>query len=385
MMSVESINKLITFSIVSGFICNAFLTQYIPELRIFFIAIALVLGIYKLSSYFKHKITIYVTIITFLLILFYKFYYIYIGYNTDNPYLYCIILGLLLSDNIEFLKKILSYVLVINIILMYLEFINGEYLINIVDANKFELGRYQGLFSYSKETSFFLVITFLLFRFLDMSMIYRIIFFISSIFTGSRTSMLFIFFIIIIDLIIKTEIKKILSKYVLKYILIICTNFLLFYYFVKPYFIDNLIILDRIINSFNTQSSGHVDRYYFFSRYIDQIKEFNIIEFLLGKGNYIARLVGNGSENTWLTLISETGLIGFLIYAIPLAYLSILSIFNFYKFYPFILLIMLMMFGRIGLGWADGIILWCIIFYSIYIKNITYEKSSNNLPIISSL
>ena len=372
-MSKELINNLITLSIVLGFICNATLTQFFPELRTLFISSALILACYKALTFGRSQLLIYIFIL--ILLYFNSIYYIIINSYTDNAYFYCLILGILMSDNIFYLKKILSWVLIINLLIMIYEIFKFEYFINIISVNKFELGRYQGLFSYSKEASYFLVTSFLLFRHFGISLSMKLIFLISSIFTGSRTSMVFIGFILFIDFLLKTDFKIIFKKQIFKYLFY---SFLLLTplgFFLNLYFIDNFIIFNRIMQSLDYQSSGHLDRLYYFNQYINYIQDYNLVEFFIGKGSFIGNKVGNGSENSWLTLFAEAGLSGFLIYLIPILYISFLSIKNFIKYYPFILLMILMLFGRIALGWSDGIVLWSLIFYIIYVNKKKYEKN----------
>jgi len=374
-MSKELINNLITLSIVLGFICNATLTQFFPELRTLFISSTLILGSYKTLTFGRSKILIYILILILTLLLFNSKYYILINSYTDNAYFYCLILGILISDNIFYLKKIMSWVIIINLLIMIYEIFKFEYFINIVSANKFEIGRYQGLFSYSKEASYFLVISFLLFRHLGTSLSMKLFFLISSIFTGSRTSIIFIVFILVIDFLLKIDFKIIFAKQTIKY-------FFYSFLFLPPivvffnlYFIDNFIIYNRIMQSFDFQSSGHLDRIYYHNQYINYFQNYNFVEFFIGKGSFVGDKVGNGSENTWLTLFAETVLIVFLIYLVPILYISFLSTKNFIKYYPFILLMILMLFGRIALGWADGILLWSLIFYIIYFNKKGYEKN----------
>ena len=367
------VNNLITIAIILGFICNAPLTQFFPEFRVLFILVALVLSCYKSLTFGKSQLLIYVGMLL-LLSLFYV-YYLLIDHFTDIAYFYCLILGILVADNIVFFKKILSWVIIGNLLIIVYEIFNQEYFINIVAANKFEPGRYQGLFSYSKEVSYFLVSAFLLFRHLGTSLIMNLIFLISSIFTGSRTSMIFIGFILCFDLLVKTDYKTIFKRHKLKYIFFFLIVFPQLFSYLKLYLNQNFLIYNRIMQSFDSQSSGHLDRSYYFSQYVNNIQDYNILEFFIGKGNFVSDKVGNGAENAWLTLFAESGLIGFSIYLIPMLYVSFLSFKRFNRYYPFILLVILMFFGRIALGWADGILLWSLVSYIIYFSKKQYEKN----------
>lgn len=373
-MGANLINKLLTISILLGLICNATFSEFFPSLRLLFLVIAIILSLYKFSTYGRSVSMISTLFLILSLIFFNSNYYIIINSHTDNAYYFAIIFGLIISDNIFTLKKYLTYIIIINFIVMIYEILNFKYFINLVAANKFELGRYQGLFAYSKETSFFLVVSFLLFRHFNTSFIFKLLLLISSIFTGSRTSMIFIGSILIIDVFFKINVKNKTKN--IKYFIGIVLFLLLLIPFFQLYFKDNFVIYNRILNSFDSQSSGHLDRMYWWSRYIEYIGDYNLIEIIFGKGSFIVQRLVNGSENTWITLFSEVGLVGFLIYFIPILYLSFLSVKNSFKYYPYFLLMLLMIFGRIGLGWADGIILWALIFHIIYFsKKIDYEKN----------
>lgn len=361
-------------SLFISFIVNAPFTYFLPEIRVFFILSTLIIGFYKFWNFKSHKL--YLLSFTFFSILI--FYYLLnqtFLYPSNNAFLICIILGLLAFKDYRLIVIFLKITLIINFLIMIYELISFKYLINIVSENKFEIGRYQGLFSYSKESSYFILIAYLYLRYFNSLGIYKWIILFSAFLTGSRTSIIFILLIILADYILnnfnfrRINLKKFLASAVTVFISFKLVNY---------YLSENILMYNRILNSFNFQSSSHLDRIYFWEKYVDHIFNYELIHFLVGKGTYVANSIGNGAESTWLMILSEGGLIALIIFSVPVLYVSLLTFKHPSKYYPFILLIVLFQFGRIGVGWADGIVFWSLIFYIIF-----YKKTKNEHKILS--
>ena len=194
---------------------------------------------------------------------------IQLGFNivrnapADLSFFLAIIIGLLLKPNINFCVKFVAIVNVITIIIMVYELQSSSYLIGQANS-EFVFGRLQGLFSYSKQAGYYAIAaTFYLFtvrRFTSLNMFTLISI---AILSGTRTAILFIIAVLIIQAFTKIKIRIAKSK-LRKFILNALISTSLGYIAINYYFIDDTAyMLDRIYNSFNYTSSSHLDRLFF--------------------------------------------------------------------------------------------------------------------------
>ena len=361
-------------SLFISFVVNAPFSYFYPEIRSFFILTTIILGIYRIWNFKSLKLYLLTFVLLSMLILFHLINKTFL-HPSSNLFLACMILGLLAFKDYKLIIKLLKISLIINFSIMIYELINFKYFINIISENKFEIGRYQGLFSYSKENSYFIFMSFLFLRYFNSLGWYKWLILFSSFLTGSRTSMIFVLSIMSIDYVFNSfNFRKVKFKNVFIFFVPVIIAFNLTNY----YFSQNTLIYNRLLNSFNFQSSSHVDRTYFWKSYLDYIFNYDLIYLVFGKGTYIANILGNGAESTWLMILSEGGFLGLAIFSIPILYVTSLTIKNPSKYYPFILLIIFFQFGRISIGWADGIVFWALIFYIIF-----FNKNQNEHKILS--
>lgn len=262
-------------------------------------------------------------------------------------------------------KKLLLFLIVINFLVMLIDLYNGTYLFNFnLIENYHQVDRGKGLFSYSKEAGAFTIFAALLFR-NDKYTILIIL--LSSIMTGSRSAMIFVFLIFVVDFLFDI-VRNLNFKFFLYSILIM----LFFSFLTYLYFLENISMWHRLISSFELNSSGHEYRFHIWNEYLQVISNFNVSHLLFGNTGFVNVFLGNGAENAYLTVIVNSGILVLLIMYLPMVLFAFLSIVNFRLFYPFILLLIIFQFGRQGLGWADGILLWAYIYhiiYSPYFKN----------------
>ena len=100
--------------------------------------------------------------------------------------------ALLLRPNPDFSVKLIATVNVVSIIIMVYELASTSYLIDHLNS-KFEFGRLQGLFSYSKEAGYYVIAaTFYLFTVSRFSMFNMTTLILLAILSGTRTAMLFV-------------------------------------------------------------------------------------------------------------------------------------------------------------------------------------------------
>lgn len=360
----------ITIVLFIGFIVSAPFEYFIPSIR--YLAVAIIFGylfINIFTNYWKER----------KLFLFQMFLisYIYIqhflnqirDFDSDLAVLLSMLLATAFIKNIDSTIKILKFLVVVNFIAMVYEVISFEYIINIVENNKYEFGRVQGLFSYSKETGYFLLITFVFLRYFDVSMFYKIILILSATMSGSRTAIIAILFILFIDYIYQTynkiNYKQFFYFFITVAILILFTSY---------YFTDKTeYMLFRILSSFDFETSSQQHRLYYWKFYFESLNNYSIFNWIFGNGTYLNHLIGNGSENTYLMIISQMGLIGLSIFLVPIFLVIILFFKKPFRYYPFLVLFVFLFVGRIGIGWADGILMWIMI-YILINNNYTYNK-----------
>ena len=139
---------------------------------------------------------------------------------------------------------------------------------------------------------------------------------------------------------------------------------------------DNIYMLYRILSSFDFSSSSHVERVLFWSGYINELDNYSFNQWLFGAGTYLNFLLGNGSENTYLMVLSQSGLIGLFIFGFPL----LLALIMFFRYprelYPLVLMLLFLNVGRIGVGWADGILMWCYVIGVIYSRSTMINREN---------
>ncbi|MEH0667492.1 hypothetical protein H4F18_14380 [Vibrio scophthalmi] len=348
-----------------GFVTSALFTYKLPSIRIIavlFIAlvvfVSIVKNINKIDFLFQSILIIFVV------------FQIYIdqfrSYQSDIAPFIAMIIALSFYRYNDVIYKVLRVVLVINFFVMIYELVNHDYLIKVVEENKYEPGRLQGLFSYSKECGFFLFMAFLYVRKYQAGLYIKSIVIASSLMSGSRTAMIFVGFIILFDFFLSLQINfKVKDFY--KAIVTLLFGGGIFWFLVVSYFDENNIyMLYRILASFDFSSSSHGDRIFFWISYIHELSNYTLTQWLFGAGTYLNVIIGNGSENTYLMVISQSGLSGLLIFVFPLA-LTLLLFFRYPReLYPLVLILLFLNVGRIGVGWADGILMWCYVISAIY-------------------
>lgn len=357
-----------------GFITSASATYFIPIIRNLAVSMIFAYLIYNIFiNYWQDRILFLFQMLLVTYMSLQHFLNQVRDFDADLATLLAMLLATLFFKNLENTMKVLKFIVIVNFIAMIYEMVTFEYIINIVAANKYEFGRMQGIFSYSKEAGYFLLISFVFLRYFNVSMFYKVLILFSSILSGSRTAMVVILLILIIDYIYqshrKINLKKIFKQYLYLSIFILLTIFLASYYFADK----TEYMLFRILSSFDLESSSQQDRLYFWSIYFNSLDSYSIVQWIFGNGTYLNNLVGNGSENTYLMIISQVGLIGLSLFMIPIIMVAFLFFKKPFKYYTFLLLLAILFTGRIGIGWADGILMWMLIYYILY-QNYIYGK-----------
>jgi len=346
-----------------GFIVSAPLAYSSPVVRLVFQAVVGLYVVYAaLKSYSqKEKLIIY-----YLILAIYTTFQLYINsfrlFPADlNPFI-AILIAISFKKYEKVTYKILKLIVVINLFAMLYESYFGYYLFVIQREIVYEPGRMQGLFAYSKEASYFLVSTLILFRINRENKILLYVLLMSSLLTGSRTSILPVVLIVVLDslmdLLKMDRIKIIIQRYSAVTLVTIISIVSVLIYFNA----DNEYIYYRILNSFNFESSSQISRLNFWNMYINGISSFSMSELWIGNGTYLNHVYGNGAENTFLMLFSQVGVIGLMLILAPLIYYWFKNRTNYVAVTNFIIIVFAMQVGRYGIGWSDGILLWIYVF-----------------------
>lgn len=366
------LSSIVVIGLIYGLVFNAPIQYCCNYIRIAVTVLLLIGVLLTFVSDYKDKLYIYNYIFIFIIAILGL-----ISLNiTTMPYeagiqsLYAnlsIIFGFFAFRYYEKFKKLLLFMIYINFLVMLFDVYSGEYLFNFDPiGNYYQEYRGKGLFSYSKEAGSFMIFAALIFRNNRATLI---LIFLSSIMSGSRSALVFVFLLLLIELFFELK-RHFSAKKILAIWFIICVTFILAYI----YLIDHPIMVGRLEGSFNFSDTGtHGYRFFIWEEYLRVIGDFNMLHIMFGNLAFVNNELGNGAENAYLTILSNGGFLLFIMIYVPMLFLTFLSIINFYKFYPFILLLIIFQFGRQGLGWSDGILLWAYIFYiynSEYFKNI---------------
>lgn len=366
-------DKLIVLSLFMAFIAAAPVVAFLPVLRhafycLFFIAITFFLvnnnDFYKKN---KHVIAVWFSIIVLLSIL--NSYYDLSIAGLEFYFYFSIALGFFVAREMDSFLTLIKIWVVLNFFALIYEAATGKYLVNINTAYEDYYYYYlRGLFSDPKGGAFFILMAGVIVR--GKSKLIFIIALLSSFMSGSRTAMLGLSVIFLVDLVYNTFLfNKSLLTFVKKFLGLIILLGIVFVA-IYAYLLEHIILLDKLLVSFDMQSSSHsVRSYMWLTHFKLYLFDFTLWQMVFGYSGYTRELIGNGAESSWVMLLTEGGIIAFMIYFIPMCILISRAFKNFYLYYPFVVIMALMMVGRVCVGFADGTILWGLIFSMIKVKN----------------
>ncbi len=358
------VSNIVALGLVFGFVFNAVIQYAFSSARLFLIIVFVVGSVLLFNYHYKkkmyHRGYLFIFFICLMSLVTLNF------TNVDKILAFSglyvnisIILGFFAFLSYEKFKKLLSYMIVLSFLVMLYDIYMGEYLFNLDPVgNYYQVVRGKGLFSYSKEAGSFLIFASMIFR---QNRAIMVVLLLSSVMSGSRSAMIFVSLVFFIDLFFYMKENVSLSKIFSTFSLFAICGFATYFYFTE--YIDMWF---RVLDSFDFSSSSHSERFYFWNEYLNIINDSSFFHILFGNSIYAPLLVGNGAENAYLTVFTHSGLIIFLIMFTSILFFAFLSIINFRLFYPFILLLAVFQFGRQGLGWADGILLWACIYKIVY-------------------
>tara|TARA_Y100000389_G_C17449300_1_gene513663 strand:- start:674 stop:1846 length:1173 start_codon:yes stop_codon:yes gene_type:complete len=321
------------------------------------------------NNVFKHFFS-YTFIFIFLLIVLFRDLIFYETISEISIFI-CIIIGLVLSKFKDILFKILIFFLTLCFFVQLFEYYYLEnYLIKINDY-KFELNRLQGIFSYSKETAGFTAsMSFLIYCYYKIfsknrDFYYWLFLFISlgvGLLSGARVGFFIPLSILIFSILNKIQFLAILRgrlKNSIFKILLLIFVFLLFLYFSG--IIDLNYIYSRSIQAFDFNSSGNLNRRFFWITHLSLFWDKSILIILFGAGTSIKDIIGNGAENLYITIFTQFGILGLGIYLYFLIYFFSKLKKDIFNQIISLIILSSMFFSNIMSGWSDGIIFWASI------------------------
>ena len=198
----------LVYALFVGFITSAFFTYNILPLRILAVLMVLFFSITNVFVNIKNKNldfifqSILVVFVVFQLLLNQNRIY-----PADIAPFITIIIALSFYKYNDLIFDVLKVAIVTNFAVMIYEFFTGDYLIRSVEVNNYEYGRLQGIFSYSKEVGYFILMAFLYIRKYNAGFFIKSIVIASSLMSGSRMAMIFIAFIMILDFVFSLRMK----------------------------------------------------------------------------------------------------------------------------------------------------------------------------------
>ncbi len=273
-----------------------------------------------------------------------------------HPFL-CVVISVFLSRFPKHFFRLIILGLLISFIIQIIEgLILKNYFFNIYNY-KFEINRLQGLFSYSKETAGFCaassIFTYLYYKAFkkNMDSIYFIILFfslISGFLSGARIGYFFPAIIIMLSILY-------FNRSLLK-LLTLTISLVLITYLID--FIDWKGIIGRTDQAFDLNSAGNLKRQYFWINHLKLFIDQSVLSLIFGVGVTIRDFINNGAENLFITILTQSGFLGLIIYLLLLKNVMLFGKPSFGVTITFILILVAMFFSNSFSGWADGIIVW---------------------------
>lgn len=362
-LSVKRVKQVITFcGFLAIFLAQVFI-QYIPGVQ----SVLLVLFLIGMSLFIllkgkavQKKLMLFVFPMCVALIALGGL----LGYSPDPiknlPYMYfyfSVMLGFLFANDYSFFVKLIKIFLLINMFAMLYEFLNSSYILEPTSDLEHFIGRAKGLVSYSKEAgAFIMVVTILLVA--DLHYKWFPVLFISSVLTGSRMAMIFVFIMLLVELFRRTpsiNMRKYFSK--LPYFLLIIVSLIVFINFYTS-LEQSEIIRNRLAGSFDTGHSSNIERIGFWLEHFSIYSNFNAIGLIFGQPSKAQTIAGNGAENAFLNLLTDGGGVAVLLYISAMIFMYVVAKGRFSMFIKLLLLVIAMQVSRVALGFLDGTVFW---------------------------
>ncbi|MEN7551991.1 hypothetical protein AAG747_29015 [Rapidithrix thailandica] len=294
----------------------------------------------------------------------------WLSYATVNSYLGVITACLVFTLDFNFFCKLLKVIVHINTLIITSEYVFQEYLfvsIIEVEGEAVELSkklfggaigifRAKGLFEGPLTLGQFCIGTSLLFYKDTRILVFNLL---ACILANSRLGILCISSILIVKWVFSLNIESIWKISTQKIFYLAIGLISLIVVFIKLDFQS----VHRILSMFNSEHSTNSARFHFWTLGLKEYLSYEPINLLLGKAGYFRSMAKNSSENSFLFLLLENGLLGFLYYVFPLLFLSVIASF---KHVFFLLLFGILTFclfiQTYYLGASANLLLWLFLF-----------------------
>ncbi len=288
------------------------------------------------------------------------------------------ITALIIISNYNYFLKVMSWFIVLTFLLAAFEFFTKEYLFVVfrdtlfgyrpLDEHFFggyaKIFRAKVYFEGPLALSQFAIGSALLFR---KNLKILILILLIAVFANGRLGIVICGFILAMYFFKKYNLISIIKKPKVLAILLVV---LVFVILLLPNFIDQAS-LDRLKEAFNTSNQGNSDRIQYWVNAFNMLFDTDFIHFVFGNNGYYESVYNNSTENGWLSLLVNNGLIGFLYYFIPVVLIIINSINNNKINLIYMIVLLFCMFVQtFHLGASANLFYWLIIYSFLYEKHI---------------
>ncbi|MGR5354132.1 hypothetical protein [Vibrio sp. DNB22_19_2] len=297
----------------------------------------------------------------------------------QSVYFYMIVfMALFVSDKWNDFYKIAIIVLYLNFPLLIYEIYTGSYIVQSSSDFGPEYGRVKGIFEYSKMLGYFCIILGLL-CYKRMSTFTLVLVLFSSLLSGSRLAIIPILIVFFVKVILSILIDSSIKVKVISLMSILVSFGLLSLYL--SHNSGSEIIVSRLSNAFSTTSSSNSERIYYWTQHLSVFDERGLWSIIFGEPGDAYMKIGNGSESSYIHLLLEGGVSGFLLYSLAflvLIYCLFLKEHIIHKWTGFLgvfLLILCFQISRIGLSVIDGTYFWVFVLYCLFYGKVDDAKN----------
>ncbi len=281
------------------------------------------------------------------------------------------ITAILVINNYSFFLKALKFLIFVALLLSAYEFFNREYLFVVsretvwglrsLDERMFggHLGIFRAkvFFEGPLALSQFAIGLSFLFR---NNIKYLLLIFLIAVFANGRLGMIVTFLVIIFYFLKRYNVLKLLfsTKGILITIGVIGLSV-----FSVLIFMDESSF-NRLLEAFNTSNDGNSARMDYWYNGIITWLNYDIGHMIFGNNGYFASIYNNNTENGWITLLVNNGIIGFLYYFIPILCLMLIK--RGVEFLYLLLLFFCMFVQTFHLGASANLFYWLIMYTFIH-------------------
>ena len=277
-------------------------------------------------------------------------------------FFFIVMIAISIGENLGYLLKITKVFLILNLIALIWEKLNGQFIFMPDAESGYEgMSAYyygQGLHTYAKGAAEFLVISLLLYRG-DLHM--KSIIFISILFTGVRSAL-------VLSLVIfATEIfmNSMKTNYNWRRVFLLIIGFFVSYYLVQSEFIYS----GRWLSILDFDSPTYVDRFWIVSQHLQCYQDLPVFQQLFGSGFHCGNMFEWGSESFPIQILTYYGLVFFALY-LAMIVMLIYKMFNIPNgvrdLHPFLWVLLVGLVVRFPVGWFGAVVYFGLLFVVLF-------------------